>query len=121
MSAPGLLPCPFCNSGPAVTKQNASFSGVELVNYRGLSFVNCGTCGTEGPKMALDKDAVKEWNTRADLPPTLSAALAVPEVAALVDAAKVVHQSFWHGSDGVICGMYDLERALAALDAAKDG
>ena len=28
---PELLPCPFCGSGPTVSIQNASFSGVEAI------------------------------------------------------------------------------------------
>lgn len=76
------------------------------VNGAGLAF----SCQARPP-------ASRTEYVRADLPPTLSAALAVPQVAAMVEAAKIVHQSFWHESDGVIRGMYDLERALAALAA----
>lgn len=64
---PELLPCPFCGSGPAVSIQNASFSGVEPLYWHGLHFVNCGTCGVEGAK---DKDraaAIAAWNRRAAL------------------------------------------------------
>jgi hypothetical protein len=31
---------------------------------------------------------------------------------ALTKAATKVHHSYWHSTDGVITGMYDLERAL---------
>lgn len=57
---------------------------------------------------------------RADLPPTLSDALALPEIAALVEAATLVNQSYWYSSDGAVQGMYVLERALSALRAARD-
>ena len=45
----------------------------------------------------------------------LAEAMALPEVKALVEAARKVHDSYWYASDGVISGMYDLERALRAM------
>lgn len=45
-----LRECPFCGAGPAVSIQNASLSGVEVLSHHGLHFVNCGTCGIEGAK-----------------------------------------------------------------------
>lgn len=60
-----LLPCPFCGSGPAKSIQNASFSGVELIDWHGKYFVNCGTCGTEGAKEKTTDAAVAAWNRRA--------------------------------------------------------
>ena len=38
-----------------------------------------------------------------------------PDVAALVEAAEKVRDSYWHSSDGIITGMYDLETALARV------
>lgn len=64
---PEMLPCPFCGSGPTVSIQNASFSGVEALYWHGLHFVNCGTCGAEG---SMEEDrfaAITAWNRRADL------------------------------------------------------
>jgi hypothetical protein len=58
---------------------------------------------------------------RADLPPPLSAAMELPEVRALVDAARKVRDSYWYSSDGIIQGIYDLERTLAALPTGKGG
>jgi len=50
---------------------------------------------------------------RADLPPTLAAALALPEIAALVGAARSAEQQLQRlGSDGAASG---LTAALAAL------
>lgn len=60
-----LLPCPFCGSGPAVSVQNASFSGVELLEYHNGHFVNCGTCGVETWKFQSPEAAITAWNTRA--------------------------------------------------------
>lgn len=53
---------------------------------------------------------------RADLPPTLAEALAVPEVRALVEAASKVLSSYWYSSDGIIQGIYDIDAALAKLE-----
>jgi hypothetical protein len=52
---------------------------------------------------------------RADLPPTPEQIMADPRVQALVEAARKVHDSYWYSSDGIIQGMYDLDRALAAF------
>lgn len=38
-----------------------------------------------------------------------------PDVAALVDAAEKVINSYWHSTDGVITGIYDLEAALVRV------
>jgi Lar family restriction alleviation protein len=84
-SAPELNPCPFCGSGPATIRQNASFSGTELLRdyYHKFWWVNCGTCGAAGPREPTGAEAIAAWNRRADAIP-LSAALAHPEVRALV-------------------------------------
>lgn len=37
----------------------------------------------------------------------------------LVEAARAVKNSYWNNTDGVIRGMYDLERALAEYEALK--
>jgi hypothetical protein len=54
---------------------------------------------------------------RTDLPPTPEQIMADPRVQALVEAAGKAHDSYWHSTDGIIHGMYDLERALAAFRA----
>jgi hypothetical protein len=38
-----------------------------------------------------------------------------PDVAALVEAAEKVRDSYWYSSDGIITGMHDLETALARV------
>ena len=40
---------------------------------------------------------------------------AQPDVAALLGAAEKVINSYWHSTDGVITGIYDLEAALARV------
>jgi len=38
------------------------------------------------------------------------------KLAALTSAATKVHDSYWNSTDGVITGMYDLERALGLAE-----
>ena len=40
-------------------------------------------------------------------------------VQALVAAARKVNQSYWHESDGIISGIYELETALRALEQGE--
>ena len=40
-------------------------------------------------------------------------------VRALVAAARKVNQSYWHASDGIISGIYELEAALRALEQGE--
>jgi Lar family restriction alleviation protein len=76
MSALELKPCPFCGAAPL--PENATGA-----------YVFCDGCAAEGPVSHEDKNGgAHEWNRRADLPPTLSACLAHPEVKALVEAAE---------------------------------
>lgn len=116
---PALLPCPFCGSGPAVSIQNASFSGVEPLYWHGLHFVNCGTCGVEGAK---DKDraaAIAAWNRRADL-------CASGQVRALDD-----HRSFPEAADGrplppmaddlMTAGLNGEDARFVAIQLAQNG
>lgn len=93
----GLLPCPFCGSGPAVCIQNASFSGIEVIYWHGLHFVNCGTCGAEGAKCEDETDAVSAWNRRA-----IPAAQDGAEVELVTDADEL---------------RAELRRALAQIDS----
>ena len=48
-------------------------------------------------------------------PITVHDAAKVPEIAALINASKVVHSSYWNDSDGIIRGMFDLGEALSAI------
>ena len=83
-----LKPCPFCGSGPARNVQNASFSGVELLESDMFFWGNCGTCGTEGPKEATETEAIAAWNTGTDTIPDPEAIAR----AALEAAAKLFDQ-----------------------------
>lgn len=83
MTAPDLLPCPFCGAGIAKTVGNASFSGVELMGAgTDRPYVWCGTCGSAGSFEDSDDKAIAAWNTRA------TPAAMTPEVRALVEAAE---------------------------------
>lgn len=83
MTAPELMPCPFCG-GEAHLRDDVSHSTAY--------FIGCATedCFGEIHWGKSEAEAVSGWNTRADLIPAtpLAAALAVPEVAALVEAAR---------------------------------
>ena len=54
---------------------------------------------------------------RANMQPTVSPELLATtnDMAALLDAAEKVINSYWHSTDGVITGIYDLEAALARV------
>ena len=56
------------------------------------------------------RNAQDAINTIPAAQPTVS-----PDVAALVDAAEKVINSYWYSTDGVITGIYDLEAALARV------
>lgn len=71
-----LEPCPFCND-PMLWRE-----GLGVVHAHQHSGI--GTCIIRAMGF-IDQAA---WNRRADLPPTLAQALALPEIAALVAAAK---------------------------------
>ena len=114
MTAPDLLPCPFCG-GEAETVTGP------IPRKWGVRCINCDVwrddrCESEGDaitawntraalpargvgdytlaphlqKIVDGAKAVPQWDTQADrLAPTLSAALALPEVAALVEALNL--------------------------------
>jgi hypothetical protein len=113
MSAPSLKPCPFCGNA-------------DLRHSHVTGAVFCEECGCEGPwSPAFDGD----WNTRADLPPTLAQALALPEIAALVkraraealeDAAKIVRDMAQeildhHAPASAVNALKAAERSFRAL------
>jgi hypothetical protein len=55
----------------------------------------------------LFDESVDAWNRRADLPPTLAQALALPEIAALVAAAQNLHDY------GTVLGKQKYHRAMS--------
>jgi len=62
-----LKGCPSCGSGLARGPwryTNASFSGVELVDYDGAPYVWCGNCGEMGRRCETTDEATKAWNNR---------------------------------------------------------
>lgn len=107
MTVTDLLPCPFCG-GDAVT-ENLILEGV----------VRCsGCCAKIIRKHEVKEDtgqaeAIAAWNTRAPL----AEALAVPEVAALVYAAKMVMHDLHHGNglEGLYANRDRLDAALRAI------
>ena len=64
----------------------------------------------EAAKAAAQTDYEARILSALDMQPTVS-----PDVAALLDAAEKVINSYWHSTDGVITGIYDLEAALARV------
>jgi hypothetical protein len=75
------------------------------------------TGATSGPWSLEDPFKSATEYIRADLPPTPEQIASDPRVRALVEAARRVHDSYWYSTDGIIQGMYDLDRALAAFRA----
>ena len=92
-----LKPCPFCGADRAST-----------YHIRDGRVAMCPACGAKGGSQfngpldipSANDRAILAWNARADLPPTLSAAMELPEVKELMEA---------------------MERAIEAIDAAYDG
>jgi hypothetical protein len=93
MTAPELKPCPFCG-GEAHDGHRDAYSIDSSFNFIGCK--NC-LCMIEYDDPSWDarnqcwnksslNDAITAWNTRAQ--PSHDAALALPEIAALVEAAQ---------------------------------
>ena len=106
MSAIELLPCPFCKTG-----------GLSFGNDMGRGVVQCHDCNAYIVADSED-EAITLWNTRADLPPTLSAAMELPEVRALTHA--VASQLTYMDMCGDHGDLYNrLKAALAAIKEPK--
>lgn len=73
--------------------------------------------GYEAAKAAAQADYEARILSALDMQPTVSPELLATthDVAALVEAAEKVINSYWHSTDGVITGIYDLEAALARV------
>lgn len=113
--APELWQCPFCGG-------KASHAVGQTAEGKPWHYVECDDCGAAGPSVqyaphniaVLDANT-KAWNNRIT---PLSAALAVPEVRALVEAAKSGLRFVENTESelGVVLGCGDaLRAALAAL------
>ena len=85
-----LKPCPFC--GGKATRQVNTLSHGGVTYETGCDNVGCLVLPSA---MQLGKSyADNNWNTRADLPPTLSAAMELPEVKALLEALRDMRRQF---------------------------
>jgi len=88
MTAPDLKPCPFCGGGDVIT-------AVDHEQGSKWGYAGCDACGARCPEVRTGYDtaydalwraeAISAWNTRTT---PLADALAVPEIAALVEAFK---------------------------------
>lgn len=114
--APELMPCPFCTEGKTVSTYFDHEQGDKW------GYASCDACGSRGPEVRTNYDrddnapwrakAIAAWNTRADLIP---AALAVPEVRALVEAAE----DYLDADPDTVKGNEALGRLHAALAALR--
>jgi Lar family restriction alleviation protein len=98
MTAPDLLPCPFCGG-------EAKIDGTSWTPRDGKdqAWATCKKCGTYGPSST---NAITAWNTRAALSTS-------PEVQELIRAAVEVERE----RCASLAGCYDLTPGLEAPNA----
>ena len=120
MSGPELKTCPFCGSpGQAGQFELDIFAvGCVMSDCPGNDMIVKGWSEAD--------EAIAAWNRRADLPPTLEQAKALPEIKALVEALRecISHcQNTGRGNALVNDRIYERveETARAALRAIGDG
>lgn len=106
-----LKPCPFCGSAAYDDKSTWRVFGRRTGHEYAVA---CGYCEASSPGDDNCQLAIAAWNNRAAIETQPA-----PDVAAMVEAARKVVSSYWNNTDGVITGMYDLERALAAWEEKK--
>lgn len=101
-----LLPCPFCGGKPVVQDGKKGHCQLHGDPFQGMR-IYCKTNGCpahaglergdiyNGGKEKAREEAIAAWNRRAvtPAPVTLAAALALPEVKALMEAAWDGHQA----------------------------
>ena len=85
IDAPELKPCPFCGGDAVYTYHNGgwpnSCDSVQCADWK---------CPSRSGGRPSKNTAAELWNTRADLLPTLSAAMGLPEVRAMVEAVELL-------------------------------
>ena len=110
MSAPELLPCPWC--GP----MNGHY-GFTIGRFG--TRLTCFCCDSHGPRAATREEAITAWNARADL------VTPDPRTAALVEAARGIEwaneQLAATRTHAVYLAMIDSGQAdaLLSLDARR--
>jgi Lar family restriction alleviation protein len=92
MTTPKLLLCPFCGAN------------AHIVPNGRWHIVQCDDCGI-ATEVCARADAVETWNRRAPL--TIDDAMTVPEVRALVRAARLSQGDGWERAH-----VMELEEAL---------
>lgn len=116
MDAPELKPCPFCGGADITVFGPVGWYCQFGITHSCRVFFGGSGNFTIGGKTR--HEAITAWNRRADLPPTLADALALPEIAALVEAARRASQATTN--DGITGRIYTydaiaLQRALTAI------
>ena len=84
--APELNPCPFCGQTPTEIVDATRHLGCYRIIHRRCVIPNFSLEGNTAAHVA------DQWNTRADLPPTLAQAMMVPEVREIINALKIIEQ-----------------------------
>lgn len=78
-----LKPCPWCNNAPYADGGTAKVFGKRTMHNYAIA---CSYCEASAPGARTMTEALSEWNTRATT--TLTAAMELPEIKALVKGAK---------------------------------
>jgi Lar family restriction alleviation protein len=106
MSAPELKPCPFC--GEAASMRDDTY-------HKTAVFISCGTLGCFGSDQwdEEEADAVKAWNTRADLCDPMQD----ERVKRLVQALRDVIAEYERGLAPLSDDIYDARAALRDMGA----
>jgi Lar family restriction alleviation protein len=111
MAAHDLLPCPFC--GGAVTLRH-------YIHKYDDAFVYCDVCEIEGARTSNNDTAIAAWNRR-DPAAIRAAALELPEVKAMVEAATEFDNALDTPGANVGSPRLKMWKALVALAAATKG
>ena len=93
--APELNPCPFCGQTPDKIVDATRHLGCYRIIHRGCVIPNFSLEGKNA------SDVADRWNRRADLPPTLAQAIAMPEVRKLVEALRPFYAAVFNDNGDV--------------------